>query len=76
MPCKHRRPGSIPGVSTCATGSRKTVICLIRNQEKPGSTPGVPTCGSLVKSESRAVEAREVPGRFGGGTTAPYWRNG
>lgn len=20
MPCKHRRPGSIPGVSTCAIG--------------------------------------------------------
>jgi len=23
-----------------ASGSRKTVICLIRIQEKPGSTPG------------------------------------
>ena len=33
-----------------ASGSRKTVICLIRIQEKPGSTPGVPT-GMWCKGE-------------------------
>ena len=29
-----------------------------------------------MKSESRAVEAREVPGRFRGEPPVPYWSNG
>jgi hypothetical protein len=42
LPCKQEVRGSSPRWSTFS-GSRKTVICLIRIQEKPGSTPGVPT---------------------------------
>jgi hypothetical protein len=49
-PCKRRRSGfdsrhlhrAMPGWRGTA-GSRKTVICLIRIQEKRGSTPRVPT---------------------------------
>ena len=49
-PCKRRRSGfdsrhlhrAVPD-GTAHSGSRKTVICLIRNQEKRGSTPRVPT---------------------------------
>ena len=92
MPCKHRRPGSIPGVSTCAIGIEEegnlpdpesgetrfdsggpdVTGCGVRvsapalGAGRRGSSPCFPTCGSLVKSESRAVEAREVPGRFRG----------
>ena len=97
MPCKHRRPGSIPGVSTCAIGIEEdgnlpdpesgetrfdsggpdVTGCGVRvsapalGAGSRGSSPCFPTCGSLVKSESRAVEAREVPGRFRGEPPRP-----
>jgi hypothetical protein len=39
---------------------------VLWEQEARGSNPRSPTRGSLVKSESQPVEARQVPGRFRG----------
>lgn len=51
--------GSIPSVST-SPASRKTVICLVRIEEKPGSTPGGLTFGYGEDGNLPARDAGET----------------
>ena len=58
MPCKHRRPGSIPGVSTCAIGIEEDGgrrFGFRRNRLTGG--PDVTTCGAAGSAHAREHEA-------------------
>ena len=73
-PASVAAAGSIPAISThgmWCKGQRAR-----SGAEQTGFESLLPDSGSLVKSESHAVETREVPGRFRGEPLVPYWSNG
>jgi hypothetical protein len=49
MPCKHRRPGSIPGVSTCAIGIEEdgNLPDSDFTDDLPGHVPMITDAGRL-----------------------------